>query len=53
MLVYLHEGLALLLDCINAELRASIAHYPGVGRIKLISEQRPEGGKGGANKNNL
>ncbi|MCG8624634.1 MAG: hypothetical protein MJE68_21895 [Proteobacteria bacterium] len=41
---YLEEGLALLLDCIDGEVGASIAHNPGVGRIQLVSEQRPEGG---------
>ena len=43
---YLEVGLALLLDCIDGEVGASIAHYLGVGRIELVSEQRPEGRKG-------
>ena len=39
---HLQERLALLFDLLDGELRASIAHYPGVGRIQLISEQGPE-----------
>ena len=44
---YLEVGLALLLDCIDGEVGASVAHYLGVGRIQLVSEQRPEKGEGG------